>query len=454
MSVLALDIGSSRIKALLAGWDGRLVEVRTTGTPRQVLEPGEQSYPPEAVFAAIEELIAGLTGDHGGHEVDTLVFSCLGTAMAPLDREGRPLGPALAPADRRPQRSPWLVDDMGMPAEELATRTGSDPAVASFLLHALWWQAEQPEVMERCHRFRSLRGYTLQELCGADAEDWSWVSRTMLADLETGDWSPAILAAAGLSRGLFPAVEPSTMSMPVRAHVAERLGLASGAVAVMGGMDNGCSLLGATGSDRSGLVNIVGTYEHMAAAAGLDDVRRVAAAAGAIVHAYVLPDQYITMTRVPVGELLTLAAARHGRRLDDLLGGLSPEPLGDPLPLQAEAVTGAVRAGSPKRDVLQRTVESATEVLVRFTEAWAALGRPTEPIAVVGGGARVDAVLQLKANLLERRLVTLDSDQGAALGALRLAAMAVRGASAAEACRLFDNPITRTIQPHPVARAT
>ncbi len=103
---------------------------------------------------------------------------------------------------------------------------------------------------------------------------------------------------------------------------------------------------------------------------------------------------------------------------------------------------------------MQRLIESATSVLARFAAAWAELGRPTEPIAIVGGGAGRDAVLRLKANLLDRRLVTLGSDEGAGLGALRLAAMAVKGATPEEACQLFENPITRTIQPHQVAPAT
>ena len=86
-------------------------------------------------------------------------------------------------------------------------------------------------------------------------------------------------------------------------------------------------------------------------------------------------------------------------------------------------------------------------MLRRCADAWAGLGRPSGPIAVVGGGAAHDAVLQLKANILGRRVVTLASDEAAGLGALRLAAMAVRGLSASAACELFPNPITRTMTP-------
>ncbi len=200
MSLLALDIGSSRIKALLAGWDGRLIAIRSTNTPRQTTEPGELSYPADAVLGAMEGLVAGLSGAHPDERIETIVFSCLGTAMVPLDDDGRPLGPALSPADERPARGPGPAVGLDMDAAELFLRTGSDPSVASFLWHVLWWRREHPEVMGPLGRYRSLRGYALQELCGVDAEDRSWASRSMLMDLETNTWSEPILGAAGLPR--------------------------------------------------------------------------------------------------------------------------------------------------------------------------------------------------------------------------------------------------------------
>ena len=301
--------------------------------------------------------------------------------------------------------------------------------------------------------FRSPRGYVLAGLCEADAEDRAWASRTMLADLETGTWSPQVLAAAGLSDEVLPPVAPPTTTFPLLPDAVERLGLAPGAVAVLGAMDNGCSLFGAEGPDRSGLVNIVGTYEHMAGAGDLDGARRVAESTGAVIHAYVLPDAFIAMSRVPIGDLLARAATGARAGLDGLLELVPAEPVAEPIPLTREGVETALDSGRSRSDVLAAVLASAGDVLARFAEAWGGLGRPTEPVAVVGGGARHENVLRLKATLLGRPLAVLASDEAAALGALRLAAMAVRGASPAEARRLFDNPVTRIIEPSMTAPA-
>jgi len=222
---------------------------------------------------------------------------------------------------------------------------------------------------------------------------------------------------------------------------------------VIGGMDNGCSLFGAAGADRSGLVNIVGTYEHLAGASDLETARVVAEGSHAIIHAYPLPDEFITMTRVPIGDLLGRASAGYRGGLDALLAGVSPEPQGLTTSLDAASVEMAVQAGTPRQWVVQGLIESAALVLRRYAEAWADLDLPSEPIAVVGGGAGQDSVLRLKATILGRSLATLGSSEAAGLGALRLAAMAVRGATASEACGLFENPITRTIEPHRSATA-
>ena len=446
MSILALDIGSSRIKALLATLDGQLIEVRSTSTPRRSTEVGEHAYPADAVQNTIEGLITGMVAAWPRQPIRTLVFSCLGTAMVPVDRQGRPLGPALAPADRRPLEGPGLAEAVDMTSAELRERTGCDPAVASSLLHFLWWWRTKPEVMADLHRFRSLRGFAIQELCGADAEDATWASRTMLVDLDTNRWSGAILDAAGLPAAALPPIEPATTALPVRQSAIERLGLASGAVALLGAMDNCCSFLGAADTERSDLVNIVGTYEHMAGVASLAEVREVAGASGAIVHTYVMPDCYIAMTRVAMGDLLALLAGGDLTRLDHLLDTVSATPRGDAIALTPEAVMEAIRAGVPPARILQALLESESAVLRRFVDAWPG-DDSRRPIAAVGGGASHPAVLQLKANLLDHPLSTLASDEGAGIGALRLAAMATQSISSNEASRLFPNPSVRTYYP-------
>lgn len=448
MSVVAVDIGSSRIKALLARWDGHVIEVRSVSTPVQAVAPGERAYPAEVVYAATESLVAGVAADHPDEPIDTVTFSCLGTAMVPVDQSERSLGAALSPADERPFADLGLDVGLGLSAPRLQHMTGSDPAVASFLLHFLWWQRNHPQVMERLHRFRSLRGFIVQRLCGADAEDRSWASRTMLLDLERPDaWSETILSAAGLPGDALPDIESSTVSWPVRPSAGARFGLQSDAQVVLGGMDNCCSLLGATDPTESRLAIIVGTYEHVAGSGDLALARLAAKAGGGVVHTYLVPDQYLSMTRVPLGHLLDQVAAASSHDLDELLEQVSEHPQGIEIGLDPDAVRATLDAGSPPGLVVQALLESSAAVLKRFADQWAGAGHQTSHLVTVGGGTGRARLNQLKANVLGRSISTLAFDEGAGFGALRLAAMATQGASVSQACVLFPNPVSMTWSP-------
>jgi sugar (pentulose or hexulose) kinase len=153
------------------------------------------------------------------------------------------------------------------------------------------------------------------------------------------------------------------------------------------------------------------------------------------------------MSRVALGHLLRLAAEGSPGGLDALLDGVRVDPVGERMRLDDDAVRDALREGTSPGVVVQRMLETAGSTMLRSLRAWEAAGPRIDRVVVVGGGAARDRVLGLKANLVGRPLSTLAWDESAGLGALRLAAMAVRGASPTDAIRLFPNPIVRSWSP-------
>lgn len=450
MSLLALDLGTSRIKAILARLDGPIVAVRSAPTPVHAV-PGERhAFPPAAVLATTEALVAAMAADHPAETIDTLVLSCLGTAMAPVDRAGDPLGDALSPADPRPMATPGLRERIALDDATLFAITGSHVGLSSFLLQWLWWETTQPATWARVHRLRSLRGVVVSAWTGADAEDPSWASRTMVMDLATDDWSPTILAAAGLDRALLPAIEPATTRYPVEPGVARRLRLAPTACVVLGAMDNTCAFLGASDPAEARLANIAGTYEHMAGVGPGPVARAAAVAVDGLVHRYPLGGRDLSYSRVPIGLMLgeIATAAGHGPGgLERLWDGVAEQPTGAAIPLGLDAVRSVIAEGNDPAMVLQAVLESNAAVLARYTESWLAAGGAVDRIVVVGGGAVRTRALQLKANVLGRPVSTLETDEAAGLGALRLAAIATDGLTEADACARFPNPVVATWRP-------
>jgi glycerol kinase len=301
--------------------------------------------------------------------------------------------------------------------------------------------------MARLHRFRSLRGFLAASFCGADAEDPSWASRTMLMDLATSSWSRRILDAADLAAAALPEIRPSTAWWPIRPPAASELGLAPDARVVLGGMDNCSAFLGASDPGEQRLVNIAGTYEHLAGVGGLEITRSAAGAVGGLVHRYLLEDRYLSYSRVPLGHLLAEVEAAAPDGLAGLMDGVTEVPTGRATHLDRDAVRADLGAGIPPALVLQGLLERSADVLVRYARAWIAAGGSIDRVVAVGGRAAHGRGLQLKANLLGQPVSKLESDEAAGIGALRLAAMAVHGMSPSAACRLFANPVVQTWSP-------
>jgi len=446
VSLLAVDLGTSRIKVVRADAAGALDGVHAAPTPVDAAPGLRHAFPAETVRSVAETLI-GEAAAGASAPVRTIVLSCLGTAAVPVDAAGAPLGDALSPADPRPLAGPGLVERTGIAAPDLFRQTGSDAHLASTLLHWLWWREAEPAGAARLHRLRSLRGYLLAALAGADAEDPSWASRTMAMDLESDAWSASILGAAGLDDAALPPILPSTTSWPILPAVIRRLGLAPDARIVLGGMDNACALLGAAAPGEERLVNIAGTYEHMAGVGPLATCRTAATAVGGLVHRWLLPGTFLAYSRVPVGLLLGAIGAASPDGIEPLLRSLPEQPAGRSAPLDEHALRAALAAGSDPAGLLAGVMESGAEVLARFTEAWTASGARVDRIVVVGGGAGQERSLRLKAALLGRPVWTLASDEAAAIGALRLALHATEAIPLADAGARVADPLAHAWSP-------
>lgn len=441
MSIIAIDIGTSAIKGLLSGWDGTVRGSASVGTPVRRPLPGSLEFPLEEVYTACSELIRRLGVTVPGDPVDTLSFSCLGTAMAPVDSAGNALGPALSPVDPRSRSLRASAELKGIGSTELQRRTGQNPELASFLAQWLWWKEEHSTLLGKTKVFLSPRGFLLRRLCGVSAEDYSFASRSMLFDLEQGAWSEQLCSAVGLDMALLPGLHPATASWEIDRSLVGELGLAPGCRAVLGGMDNCCAVLGSTAPEEARLVNITGTYEHLAGVTGIDGARRAAEAVGGLVFHYLFPGRFLACSRSAVGYLLNRLSAATATPLEALLSTASRCGDVEAVHPSEGALEARLSSGVSPSTVASGLLRSAGGILRRFLVAWIEHVEEPDRVVVIGGGAASPEPLRCKVSLLGRSLTLLEERESAALGALRLGAMSVKSLDLADACRLFANPV-------------
>jgi gluconokinase len=184
MNVLALDIGSSSVRA--QRFDERAESV---GDLRQ--EEYETSDPGE-VAAAVRRVL-------GGEEPDAT--SCFAHSLVAVDEDWNALTPILGWRDTRSaDAAEWLARRLD--AGGVHARTGA------FLHPSFWpaklaWLAEtDPELFRRAAWFVSFADY----LHGKPETSLGMASTSGLLDLTTHDWDEELLATLGLDRARLPQI--------------------------------------------------------------------------------------------------------------------------------------------------------------------------------------------------------------------------------------------------------
>ena len=182
MTVLALDVGSSSVRA--QRFDER-------GEPDGELRQEEyESDDPAAVAAAVRAVLAGEEPD---------ATSCFAHSLVAVDEDWNALTPILGWRDTRSaDAADWLARRLD--ADGVHARTGA------FLHPSFWpaklaWLAEtEPETFRRAARFVSFADY----LRGSDETSLGMASTSGLLDLTTLGWDEELLATLGLETERLP----------------------------------------------------------------------------------------------------------------------------------------------------------------------------------------------------------------------------------------------------------
>jgi gluconokinase len=197
--VLALDLGSSSVRAGLVGADGELLvagvrrpyRLETAADGRSQVDADELV---RLLASAIDEALAVTPP---GLELAGVAMSTMWHSVCGVDRYGRATTPVLTWADRRASQD---ARDLRERLDERAfhRRTGCT-LHSSYLPARLRWLARtQPGVVERTAGWVSPGEYALLRFCGAARVSTSMASGTGLMDLRRADWDAEALGAAGI----------------------------------------------------------------------------------------------------------------------------------------------------------------------------------------------------------------------------------------------------------------
>ena len=210
-TVLALDVGTSSVRALLFDAEARQLPEAIVKVPqRPTAHPGEgATYDAELllkrIFGAIDALHARLPEAFG--RIAAVGVSTFWHSMVGLDEEDRPVTPLYLWVDMRSAPdAARLREELG--AESVRNRTGC-PVHAAYLPAKLrWLKRTDPGLFARCARFVSFGELLALRLHGECSASPAIASGSGLYNLRTQAWDPEILEACSIDESMLGRIAP------------------------------------------------------------------------------------------------------------------------------------------------------------------------------------------------------------------------------------------------------
>jgi xylulokinase len=453
---LGIDIGTSGVKAVLVDESGVLraqSSAPLSVSRRQPLwseqDPDDWWLAAEAAVTAIDKRLRGAVRGIG------LAGQMHGATL--IGADGKPLRPAILWNDGRSFAECAELES----AESRSRMITGNLAMPGFTAPKLLWVREhEPEVFARVATVLLPKDYVRLRMTGDKASDLADSAGTLWVDVAARMWSPAMLAATGLSRSEMPTLfEGPQITGSLRPDVAQRWGMGRVPVAAGGG-DNAVGAAGVGVIDDGDALLSLGTSGVIFAAS-----RAFRPNPERAVHAFChcLPGRWHQMSVHLsaascvdwAARLLGLAGPAAVFALAESAGAACGEELflpylsGERTPHNDPHVRGAflhadndTDAGRLAAAVLEGVAFAHADGLDALREA----GTRVDELAVIGGGARSAHWGRILAAALGVRLVYLAGGEvGPALGAAKLAQIGVTGASPADVCT--RPPVSHVIEP-------
>ena len=432
MGYLGLDLGGTGAKAGVFDASGRLLGFGKVALTPTVSNDGRAEIPIERIYDAAAEAVREAVRT-SGVEIRALAISSQGQTFVSLDADDKPLHPAIIWYDSR-------ASEQAERMRQAASGARPMPVIEAIATapKVMWLRENYPELMRRARRYLLLPDYFNYLLTGEAVTDPSTASSTALYADDAPGYSPEALSAAGIAEASLAEIRPSGSAVArVRPEMANEWGLSDRTLVVVGANDQYTGALGA-GNCRPGIISeATGTCLALVA---LTETPPKSVPAG------------MWLGRFPIGRYqFGLAYAKTAgvvlewfnrefcpnkslSELDELaasspIGGngvtvlphfdgmVSPKPNPD-----TKGFICNLTLGSTLADIYRAILESLTFSLRENVEFLQDAGFEAGVIRSIGGGARSDFWLQMKADVtglpVERPAVT----EAAALGAAMLAA--------------------------------
>jgi xylulokinase len=461
MSYLGLDIGTGGCKAVVFNSEG--TELGSAFREYPILHPHQDwaelnsDEVIEKCFEVIVEVNSMLT--------DPVVAMCIssqGEAFTPLGENGETLSNAMVSSDSRARDLATIwSENFGM--EKIYRITGHTPHPLFTLYKILWIKENQPEVWQKARHFLCFEDLFLFKT-GIDPHiSWSMAGRTMMFDVINHEWSSEILGAIGLTPEKLAKPAPAGQIVgTINSEIGKKLGFKNRVNVVAGGHDQTCASLGAGVVEPGMCMYATGTVEcfcPMLETPGFSDELRQN---NLCCYDFTIKGKYTTVAysltggnilrwmRDEFGQPEIAEAAKSGQNPYSLLLESMPSEPTNLLVLPYFSATGTpyfdtrakgaiigLQHTTTKAEITKGLLEGVALEMKLNLELMEKSGMYIHTFIATGGGARNKSWTQLKADVLNKKVIVRQVKEAGCFGAALLACSATENKPVANLLKDF-----------------
>src|SRR5215216_4848074 len=436
--VIGCDVGSQGTKAILLSTTGQLLGEAYEGYPTDFPHPlwAEQQVERwlDALILSIRRLLH--ENEVSAENVRALSLATQVDGLDPIDSSGEPLYPAIIWMDRRAHAQCERIRGL-LNEEQIFQLTGLNLDATHVAPKIRWLADKHPEIDQRTAYFLLPGSYLAYALTGELGVDYSNASSTLLLDVQMKTWSETMLNAFGVDESRLVLISAATATLgTLRPILAERLGLTTSTLVMVGCGDEHAACLGA-GVTRSGIVgDIAGTAEPVCVASAdvaFDTTRLVET------HCHADPDLWLIenpgfvsggnyrwlrdqFARGETYAALDAEAAQISPGAEGLT--FLPSLMGAMAPTWNEAARGTYAGftlAHTRGHFVRALLEGSAYAVRDITSQMQAAGIELHELRVMGGGAKSRLWNQIKADVTGLPVNVSEITETTALGAAFLA---------------------------------
>ncbi len=467
MKLLALDIGTTSVKGVLFDPQGGILAQGSREYQLCKPAPDWVELDCEGYWQAAGAVIAQIlqTGGVRPETIAAVGVTSQGETLILLDRRGRPLRRAIVWLDNRSREGAETIA-RAFPLDEVYRLTGQQEIIPAWTAtRILWLREHEPEILAQADKCLLVADYIIFKLTGRLVTDRALNPSTLYYDLLRHAWWPEMLDFLGLRREQLPELlDSGSIVGPISAAAAAATGLSCRTVVATAPLDQVAAAVGA-GNIEPGMVT-ESTGAALALGAGVDrpvyDPRK---RLGLYCHA--VKGRYLLLPWAPTAGMVlrwfrdefgggrdyaalcreaeAIAPGAEGLTMLPHLGGAGCPEVNP----QAKGLFWGVTLGHRRAHFVRAILEAVAFMLRGNLELLAELGIDCRELRTLGGAARSEFWVQIKADVCQRELRVMESEEATCRGAAMLAGRAIGLFRDLAAARDAMVRVKKTVAPDP-----